>query len=161
MEFTLRQATLADAEGIFTVIGEHRDELVPRSRGNIVENIDRFLVAVSPEGALAGCIAYQIWPEIGAPRNATVELQSVAGREAFRRRGVGRPLVEGALERVRVFEPSEVMVLTLTPPFFASLGFHEIPKTRIMHKLYAGCVNCTKHADPFTCPEKAMMLELR
>ena len=161
MEFTLRQATLADVEGLFAIIGEHRDELVPRSRGNIVENIDRFLVAVSPAGGLAGCIAYQIWPEIGAPRNATVELQSVAVREAFRRRGVGRLLVEGALERVRAFEPAEVMVLTLTPPFFAALGFHEIPKTRIMHKLYAGCVNCTKHADPFTCPEKAMMLELR
>ena len=161
MEFTLRQATLADVEGIFTLIGEHRDELVPRSRGNIVENIDRFLVAGTAQGEMVGCIAYQIWPEIGAPRNATVELQSVAVREAFRRRGVGRALVEGVLGRIGAFEPAEVMVLTLTPPFFAALGFQEIPKTRIMHKLYAGCVNCTKHADPFTCPEKAMMLELR
>ena len=161
MEFTLRQATLADVEGIFTLIGEHRDELVPRSRGNIVENIDRFLVAGTAQGEMVGCIAYQIWPEIGAPQKATVELQSVAVREAFRRRGVGRALVEGVLGRIGAFEPAEVMVLTLTPPFFAALGFQEIPKTRIMHKLYAGCVNCTKHADPFTCPEKAMMLELR
>ena len=88
MDFTLRQATLADVEGIFAVIGEHRDELVPRSRGNIVENIDRFLVADTVQGELAGCIAYQIWPEIGAPRNATVELQSGAVRTEFRRRGV-------------------------------------------------------------------------
>ena len=161
MDFTIRQATLADVEGIFTLIGEHRDELVPRSRGNIVENIDRVLVAGTAQGEMVGCIAYQIWPEIGAPQKATVELQSVAVREAFRRRGVGRALVEGVLGRIGAFEPAEVMVLTLTPPFFASLGFHEIPKTRIMHKLYAGCVNCTKHADPFTCPEKAMMLELR
>ena len=160
MDFTLRSATLADVESIFAVIGEHRDELVPRSRGNIVENIDRFLVADAADGEIAGCTAYQIWPEIGEPRKATVELQSVAVRERFRRRGVGRLLVEGALARVRTFAPAEVMVLTLTPPFFASLGFHEIPKTRIMHKLYAGCINCTKHADPFTCPEKAMMLEL-
>ena len=160
MEFTLRQAPLADVEGIFAVIGEHSDELVPRSRGNIVENIDRFLIVENENGDVAGCTAYQIWPEIGAPQKATVELQSVAVRAAFRRRGVGRMLVEGALERVRAFAPAEVMVLTLTPPFFASMGFKEIPKTRIMHKLYSGCVNCTKHADPFTCPEKAMMLEL-
>jgi len=26
-----------------------------------------------------------------------------------------------------------------------------------MHKLYTGCINCTKHTDPFTCPEIAMM----
>jgi hypothetical protein len=25
-----------------------------------------------------------------------------------------------------------------------------------MHKLYTGCINCTKHTDPFTCPEIAM-----
>ena len=161
MEVTLRQATLADVESLFSVINEHSDELVPRSRGNIVENIDRFLLAESGDGDVAGCTAYQIWPEIGAPQKATVELQSVAVRAAFRRMGVGRMLVEGALERVRAFSPAEVMVLTLTPPFFEALGFREIPKTRIMHKLYSGCVNCTKHADPFTCPEKAMMLELR
>jgi len=161
MEFTLRQATLADVEGLFAIIGEHRDELVPRSRGNIVENIDRFLLVETGKGELAGCIAYQIWPEIGSPQKATVELQSVAVRAVFRRKGVGRMLVEGMLGRVRAFVPVEVMVLTLTPPFFESLGFREIPKTRIMHKLYSGCVNCTKHADPFTCPEKAMMLELR
>ncbi len=159
-EFKLRQATLADVESIFKMIGEHRDELVPRSRGNVVENIDRFLVVEAESGELAGCTAYQIWPEIGAPRKASVELQSVAVRAPFRRRGVGRMLVEGALKRVRAFTPAEVMVLTLTPPFFEALGFHEIPKTRIMHKLYSGCINCTKHADPFTCPEKAMLLEL-
>ena len=26
-------------------------------------------------------------------------------------------------------------------------------------KLYTGCINCTKHADPFTCPEIAMVRE--
>ena len=36
------------------------------------------------------------------------------------------------------------------------LGFSETPKTEVMHKLYTGCINCTKHADPFTCPEIAM-----
>ena len=25
-----------------------------------------------------------------------------------------------------------------------------------MHKLYTGCINCTKHANPYTCPEIAM-----
>ena len=30
-----------------------------------------------------------------------------------------------------------------------------------MSKLYTGCINCTKYANPFTCPEKAMVLELK
>ena len=48
-------------------------------------------------------------------------------------------------------------MLTFAPEFFGAMGFHEIPKTQIMHKLYTGCVNCTKHTDPFTCPEIAMV----
>jgi len=155
--FTLRPARLADAEAIRTLIYAHRDALVPRALGDIVSCIDRFLVAECA-GALAGCASYHVWPEIGNPLKATVEIQSVAVDPAFRRRGLGGALVKGVIARVRPFEPAEVMVLTLTPEFFASLGFCEIPKTHIMHKLYAGCINCTKHADPFTCPEKAMML---
>lgn len=156
---SLRTATLRDAETIYALVHLHKDELVPRPMGNVVENIDRFLVAVC-DGEVAGCAAYQIWPEIGDPLKATVEIQSVAVRAPYRRRGIGRMLVEGVIERVRPIQPAEVMVLTLTPAFFATLGFAEIPKTHIMHKLYAGCINCTRHADPFTCPEKAMALKL-
>lgn len=155
----LRSATLRDAERIHALVHLHKDELVPRPLGNIVENIDRFIIA-EEGGEMVGCTAYQIWPEIGAPLKATVEIQSVAVRAPYRRRGIGRLLVEGVIDRVRPFEPAEVMVLTLTPPFFASLGFQEIPKTHIMHKLYSGCINCTKHADPFTCPERAMVKRL-
>ena len=118
-EFQARPARLADAESIYALIREHTTELVPRSLGNVVENIDRFLVAVGPDGALAGCIAYQVWPEIGDPLKATVELQSVAVRAACRRKGIGSLLVKGALERVRALAPADVTVLALTPEFFS------------------------------------------
>ena len=45
--------------------------------------------------------------------------------------------------------------------FFDSLGFHEVPKDTATYKLYTGCINCTKYANPFTCPEKAMVLDLK
>jgi len=155
----LRPARLADAERIFNLIQEHKDDLVPRSMGNIVENADRFIVAEAG-GELVGCISWHIYPEMGEPGRAAVELQSVAVRASQRRQGVGRSLVKAALERIAAFRPAEAVVLTFAPEFFSALGFREIPKTQVMYKLYAGCVNCTKHADPFTCPEKAMMLTL-
>ena len=95
-------------------------------------------------------------PEIGDPLAATVEIQSVAVRAPYRRRGIGRAIVESVVECVSAFSPHEVLVLTFAPGFFTSLGFHEIPKTKVMHKLYTGCINCTKHTNPFTCPEIAM-----
>ena len=80
---------------------------------------------------------------------------------AHRKLGIGRALVEALLGRIAAFEPAEALVLTFTPAFFAKLGFSEIPKSKVMHKLYSGCLHCTKHADPFTCPEIAMARRLR
>lgn len=45
METLIRPATLADAERIFALVHLNRDQLVPRSIGDIVQNIDRFFVA--------------------------------------------------------------------------------------------------------------------
>lgn len=154
----VRQARLSDAQAIFALIGSNTDLLVPRSLGNVVENIDRFFVAEDEKG-LVGCASWQIHPEIGDAEAATVEVQSVAVRGDARRRGTGSALVRAVAERVAAFRPREIVVLTFAPRFFASLGFAEIPKRRIMHKLYTGCMNCTKHADPFTCPEIAMTLK--
>jgi len=155
-DFQIRSARLSDAEKIFALIHLNRDQLVPRSMGNIVENADRFVVAVC--GAeIVGCATYQVHPEIGQPEAATVEIQSVAVRAPYRRQGIGRALVEAVVARVQSLASREIIVLTFAPEFFKSLGFHEIPKAKILHKLYTGCMNCTKHADPFTCPEIAMV----
>ncbi len=154
-EAMVRAATLKDAEKIFALIARNSDRLIPRSLGDIVEHIDRFIIAEA-EGEMVGCAAYQIHPEIGRAEEATVEIVSVAVKSIFRQRGIGRLLVEAIIDNVKRFCPKEVLVLTFTPEFFAKLGFIEIPKTEVMHKLYTGCINCTKHADPFTCPERAM-----
>ena len=155
----VRAATLADAETIFATIGRNTDMLVPRSMGSVVENIDRFVVAEC-DGSMAGCAAYQIHPEIGDAEAATVEIVSLVVVSAFRRRGIGRLLVEAVIEGARRFRPGEVIALTFTPEFFATLGFAKVPKTEIMHKLYTGCINCTKHMNPYTCPEVAMRRRL-
>ena len=156
---TVRKATLKDAEKIYALIRLNTDQLVPRSMGSVVEAIDRFFIAEA-NGEMVGCASYQIHPEIGQPEAAAVEIVSVAVKSIFRRRGIGRVLVTAVVEAVKAFRPLEVVVLTFAPEFFSSLGFVEIPKTKIMHKLYTGCINCTKHADPFTCPELAMVLEV-
>jgi amino-acid N-acetyltransferase len=157
-EYLIRSARLDDAEKIFGLINEHLDDLLSRSLGNIVERIDRFVVA-EKDGELIGCATYQIFPEIGAPLNSTVEIQSVAVRSSFRHQGVGRRLVLELIERMKKFNASAAFVLTFAPEFFNALGFHEVPKQQVMYKLYTGCINCTKHTNPFTCPEKAMVKE--
>ena len=159
-EFIVRPATLNDAERIFALVHLNRDQLVPRSLGNIVENIDRFFIAEC-SGEMTGCATYQVHPELGDALASTVEVQSLAVKSMFRRRGIGKALVEAVIRRVQPLHPSEIVALTFAPEFFKALSFSEIPKTKVMHKLYTGCINCTKHTNPFTCPEIAMRLCFR
>jgi len=156
----IRTATLKDAEGIFNLIRMHKDDLISRPIGDIIQNIDRFVVCDS-EARIVGCAAWAILPEIGFPERASVEIQSVAVHPDFRRHHIGTHIIQDILVRIRRFDPYQAIVLTFAPEFFASLGFRRIEKTQVMHKLYMGCINCTKHVNPFTCPEIAMALDLR
>jgi amino-acid N-acetyltransferase len=157
---SIRSAVLKDSEQIFDLIRMHQEDLISRPIGDIIQNIDRFVVCEAG-GRIVGCAAWQILPEIGEPERASVEIQSVAVGQGYRRHNIGTRIVAYILDAIRRFEPAQAIVLTFAPKFFESLGFRVIPKTQVMHKLYMGCINCTKHANPFTCPEIAMALDLR
>lgn len=155
----IRPAEFRDAQAIFDLIKSFPNELLPRAMSDIVENIDRFLVCEFA-GQVIGTVSWQIMPELGAPRRASVEIKSLAINSQHARAGIGRKLVGCAIERIRPLEPAQIIALTFTPIFFGKLGFVEIPKETLMHKIYAGCINCTKYDSPFTCPEIAMALSL-
>jgi amino-acid N-acetyltransferase len=155
----VREARFADAAEIFTIIRRHPDALVPRSKSDILQNIDRFYVGVV-DGQVRGVISWGILPELGAARHPSVEIKSLAVDAEARGRGLGRELMDTALQRVRVFQPEQVIVLTFVPEFFRAFGFREVAKEKLMHKLYTGCLNCTRYDSPFTCPEIAMSLTL-
>ena len=156
----VRNAEFTDTAAIFALIKRNPKELVPRSQSDIVQNIDRFLVC-ERKGKIAGVVSWAILPEIGRAAHPTVEIKSLAVDKSFRKEGLGRLLVEAAIERVKTIQPEQIIVLTFTPDFFRKFGFVEVSKVTIMHKLYSGCINCTKYDSPFTCPEVAMSLSLR
>ena len=155
--FTVRPAGFADVETIFGLIKEHPQELLARPVYDIVQNVDRFLVCEC-EGQIVGTVSWGILPEIGVAMQPTVEIKSLAVRPGYMRCGIGRRLVGAANEHVQLLAPTQIIVLTFTPEFFRKLGFREVAKASLMHKLYMGCINCAKYDSPFTCPEVAMAL---
>ncbi len=158
--FVIRQAGFEDAGAIYALIKEHPRELVPRSIGDIVQNIDRCLVCVL-QGRIVGTASWQILPEIGRAAYPAIEIKSVTVAKGFKGRGIGRALVKAAIRRVTRLHPAQLVVLTFTPGYFRRFGFREVPKASLMHKLYMGCMNCTKYDSPFTCPEVAMALAVK
>jgi N-acetylglutamate synthase-like GNAT family acetyltransferase len=157
---TIRNAGFEDAGAIFALIKENPRELLPRSISDIVQNIDRFLVCAT-RGRIIGTAAWQILPEIGKPRDPSIEIMSVAVSRHSRHKGVGSALVNAAIRRIKRFHPAQIVALTFTPKFFRRFGFNEVAKKTLMHKLYMGCINCAKYDSPFTCPEVAMTLVVK
>jgi len=156
---TVRNAGFRDADGIYSLIKGYPKELLARPLSDIVQNIDRFLVC-ERKGEIVGVVSWSILPEIGHAKDPSVEVKSLAVKKSMRKHGVGGSLVQSAIERIRVLNPAQIIVLTFTPEFFRKMGFHEVPKASLMHKLYMGCINCAKYDSPFTCPEVAMAMDM-
>ena len=153
----IRQAGFKDVLAIFALIKEHPREVVPRATSDIDQNIDRFLVA-EIKGRIVGTASWQILPDISRVPNHSIEIKSVAVSKDFQRHGIGTMLVKAMIKHVKTYRPAQIVVLTFSPPYFRKFGFCEVPKETLMHKLYMGCINCTKYVSPFTCPEVAMTL---
>ena len=158
--FTVRSAGFEDSTAIFELIKFYPEELIPRPLSDIVENIDRFLVCEA-DGKITGTVSWQILPEIGAPKKPSVEIKSLAVQKDHHASGIGRELISAAIEHIRPFHPAQIIALTFHPEFFIKLGFKEIPKESLIHKIYMGCKNCSKYESPFTCPEIALALEIQ
>ncbi|MDD5483097.1 MAG: GNAT family N-acetyltransferase [Kiritimatiellae bacterium] len=156
----IRPPGFSDAAAIYALLKEHPREVLPRSMSDIIQNIDRFLVA-EINGRIAGTASWQILPEIARSPSHSVEIKSVAVSKDFQRHGVGTALVQAMIKHIRTYRPAQIVVLTFSPAYFRRFGFREVPKETLMHKLYMGCINCTKYASPFTCPEVAMTLTER
>ena len=156
----IRKACFSDGPAIFKCIKAHPNELVPRPLSDILLHIDRFLVA-ELDGEIVGTASWAVLPELDPTKNPSIEIQSVSVRADLQKQGLGRRLVETAMARVAEFKPGQIIVLTFTPPFFASLGFAPVPKDTLLYKLYKGCMNCAKYDNPLTCPEVAMAFDPR
>jgi amino-acid N-acetyltransferase len=155
--FNIRKAAFADVHQIYELIKQHPAELLPRSISDIVKNTDRFVVTEC-KNKIVGTAAWEILPEIGHVVTPTIEIKSVAVDKKYQKSGIGTGLVKTVLKRIEEYRPVEILVLTFTPDFFRKFGFKEVSKKKIMHKIYMGCLNCTKYESPFTCPEVAMTL---
>ena len=158
--YSIRNAGFHDVSGIYKLIKSNPNELVPRSMNDISQNTDRFLIA-EVAGKLAGIVSWSILPEIGKAEHPSVEIKSLCVSKDARGLGLGKALVQAAIKRIRTMQPEDIIVLTFTPDFFGKLGFKAVPKETMMHKLYPGCLNCSKYDSPFTCPEVAMTMDLR
>ena len=145
----VRQARISDAKTISALINcyaEH-DKMLFRSLAEIYENLQTFLV-VEMDGTVVGCGALEIiWADLA-------EIKSLAVGPAHKSRGIGRALVEAAMDRARDLGVPRVFALTLEPTFFERVGFTVANKDELPMKVWSDCARCPKQQD---CDEIAMV----
>jgi len=151
---TIKKAVAADIEPVHKILNFFAEKgiLLPRSLSELYEHLRQyFVLKTEPAGIVHGVCALGIcWKDLA-------EIQSLAVLEAHQGEGFGRKLVEACLEEARLLELNRVFTLTYVPDFFRKLGFKEIDKSRLPHKIWADCLKCPKFPD---CDETALMLDL-
>lgn len=148
MESVIRKARLSDVEAIYALITEasKTTPVLPRSRAEIYETIRDFFVCEA-DGNVVGCCALHVaWIDLA-------EVKSLAVCPEQRGHGFGRHLVEACLEEARQMQLPQVFALTPIPDFFARVGFAQIDKSELPHKVWGECVRCPKFPD---CDEVAV-----
>jgi amino-acid N-acetyltransferase len=148
----IRKAQIPDAKAIHKLLLTYaRDGLMlSRSLSEIYEAIRDFYVC-EQDGQVIGTVCLHVcWEDLA-------EVRSLAVAEDQGGRGVGRQLVLACLEEGRQMGLQRVFALTYKPGFFAKLGFIEIEKSQLPHKIWGDCIKCAKFPE---CDEIAMSLTL-
>ena len=147
----VRNAKISDAKAIHQLLLKYAGDglVLPRSLSDLYENIRNFYVFEQTDGDVIGAVCLHIsWEDLAEVRSLVVAEQASG-------QGVGRKLVEQCLVEAREIGIHKVFALTYKVDFFAKLGFVEIEKSELPHKIWGDCVKCAKFPE---CDETAMQI---
>src|SRR4051812_45642729 len=117
----IRPATIHDVARIADIINNHAElgRMLFKSYAQLYEDLRDFAV-FEKDGQVLGTVAVSlIWSDLA-------EVRSLAVDEEFRGQGIGRKLVEWAVEEARRMQIRRLMSLTYEQAFFEKLGFEVV-----------------------------------
>ena len=145
-----RKAILPDVESLHAIIRPYAEvgTLLPRTLGELSENVRDFVVAEDDQGAILGCGALHLYGMHLA------EIRTIAVVPAAQGRGAGRKLVEALLDEAEHHRVTCVCLFTRIPEFFSHMGFAIATREELPDKIYKDCVHCP---NLYACDEIAMV----
>jgi amino-acid N-acetyltransferase len=143
---------MSDVKAIQKLIAEYarKGDMLPRSLSEIYENLRDYFVFEENGGEVVGSAAIHLmWEDLA-------EVRSLAVREGEMRRGIGTQLVEACISEAIVLGITRVFALTYKPEFFERIGFQQVDKSELPHKIWSDCLKCAKFPD---CDEVALVAD--
>jgi amino-acid N-acetyltransferase len=138
-----------DVKDIQRLVNSHAEkgEMLPRSLGDTCDSIRDFFV-YEDNGVVLGCCALHVtWVDLA-------EIKSLAVADESQGKGMGRKLLDACLEDAQRLAIKRVFALTYKSEFFQKMGFQQIEKGELPHKVWLECVKCVKFPD---CDEVAVI----
>ena len=140
MKIELSKASLSDIEKMQELVAPEVESgiILLRTADEIATNIRSYILAY--EGSeLVGFCALHIHSA------ALAEIRSLVVKDEKRGLGIGKSLIDKAIDEAKTLGLQKVLSLTYKQAFFEKLGFVEIPKESLPeHKIWADCIKC-KH----------------
>ena len=138
-QYTVRQARLSDIDSLQNMVNywAQQGENLPRSREDLIRNIQSFAVCVK-DNTVLGCACLYVYD------TGLAEVRSLGVNPMVQRQGQGRALVEFLLHKAVQFEIKKVFALTRNPKFFAKVGFTETTINALPEKILKDCEHCPK-----------------
>ncbi len=150
--FDVSSAQLSDIADIQILLNHYASmgDLLPRSKQDIIENIEHFQVIRDKTNVIA-CGALENFTE------ELAEIRSLMVSSEIKHNGLGKKIVDELIKAAHQRKVKRVMALTYVPTFFHKLGFKTVDKSIFPEKVWGICVNCYKFDN---CDEIAVLLEL-
>ena len=139
---SVRRAKMSDVDSIFKLANFWADkgEILPRTRDNIIHDIQNFVVA-ELDGNVVGTASLYIY------QTGLAEIRSVVVEESAQQQGQGEALVQYLLEFAHQMELEQIIVLTYIPKYFEKLGFNLIDKSSLAENIIEDS-EPSPHKDP-------------
>lgn len=144
-----RKPTFEDIEAIFSLVNSYAEKgvMLARSRNALYETIRDMLVA-EENGEIIGVGGLHfMWDKMA-------EVRTMAVHPDYLKKGIGREIVNRLVEDGINYGVQQIFTLTYQPEFFSKLGFSELNKDKLPHKVWKECINCPKFPN---CDEIAMI----
>ena len=148
----VEKARISDATQMHQLINYFADkgEMLARPLSEIYENIRDYFVIREGERVIACAALHVSWSDLA-------EIKSVAVAETSQQQGIGAQLVEACLKEAKELGLPTIFCLTYQPSFFEKLGFSQIDKMELPHKVWTECYRCPKFPN---CDEVALIYHL-
>jgi amino-acid N-acetyltransferase len=151
----LRKARIGDVKTIHRLINQSagKGEMLPRSLMDIYNSLRDFFVSYDEDElvVVGVCAMNIIWENLA-------EIRSLYVDEDYRKKGIGKELVEACISEAITLELFRIFSLTYKKEFFTRVGFKEVDRATLPEKIWADCFRCSKYPD--YCDEVAMIVEL-